>query len=113
MRPIAQGQAALAAQPGGTSAGQNAARRRASPPSSAQPGTYDRILARAEAHRINLLQMLGRLNDALRLGRAVLPPAERVGHLTCLAGIYCDVGYTHALQGSSRCSTDPAWRSAM
>jgi len=71
----------------------------------------DRTLAFSEAHRLNLLQMLGRLTEALRVGQEALPLAERVGDLTCLVGAHCDVAYIHALQGafaSSRCSLDRA-----
>ncbi len=71
----------------------------------------ERTLAYAEAHRINLLQMLGRLGEALRVGQEMLPLAERVGDLICLVGAHSDVAYIHALQGafaSSRRSLDRA-----
>jgi tetratricopeptide (TPR) repeat protein len=60
----------------------------------------DRTLALAEGHRINILQMLGRLEDALRVGKEAMPLAERVGDLTCLFGIYGDLAHIHDLQGA-------------
>ncbi|HVA88841.1 MAG TPA: AAA family ATPase [Chloroflexota bacterium] len=60
----------------------------------------DRTLALAEAHQINILQTLGRLTDALRIGQEVLPLAERVGALRGMVGLHIDVGYIHALQGA-------------
>ena len=66
----------------------------------ARAGGDDRTLALAEEHRINVLQMLGRLTEALRVGEAVLPLAERVGDLNCLVGLHFDVAYIHVLRGA-------------
>ncbi|MGH2346453.1 MAG: tetratricopeptide repeat protein, partial [Chloroflexota bacterium] len=55
----------------------------------------DRTVALAEENRINVLQMLGRLGDALRVGQAVLPLAERVGDLECLWRTHIDMAYTY------------------
>jgi tetratricopeptide (TPR) repeat protein/transcriptional regulator with XRE-family HTH domain len=58
----------------------------------------ERTVALAEENRINVLQMLGRLGDALRVGRAVLPLAERVGDLECLWRTHIDMAYTYVLR---------------
>jgi tetratricopeptide (TPR) repeat protein len=59
-----------------------------------------RTLALAEQNRTTNLQMLGRLNDALQVGQAVLPLVERVGDLTSLMTLHEDVASVHALQGA-------------
>ncbi|MGH2411386.1 MAG: tetratricopeptide repeat protein, partial [Chloroflexota bacterium] len=58
----------------------------------------DRNLALAEENRVNLLQMLGRLGDALRVGQEMLPLAEQVGNLDGLWGIHNDLAYIHVLR---------------
>jgi tetratricopeptide (TPR) repeat protein/transcriptional regulator with XRE-family HTH domain len=71
----------------------------------------DRTVALAEENRINVLQMLGRLEEALRVGREVLPLAERVGDLECLWRTHIDMAYTYVLRAefaSGRSSFDQA-----
>ncbi len=60
----------------------------------------DRTLALAEGHRVNILQMLGRLTEALGVGREALSLAEWVGDLTCLVGIYGDIAHIYDLRGA-------------
>jgi tetratricopeptide (TPR) repeat protein len=64
----------------------------------ARAGGDDLTLALAEESRVNHLQMLGRLDDALRVGREVLPLAERLGDLECLWRLHNDLAYTHVLR---------------
>jgi len=71
----------------------------------------DRTLALAEEHRINALQMLGRLNEALRVSQEVLPLAERIGDLICLVGLHFDVAYVLTLRGAFAAGRDHLDRS--
>ncbi len=64
----------------------------------ARIGGDDRTVALAEENRINVLQMLGRLEEALRVGREVLPLAERVGDLECLWRTHIDMAYIYVLR---------------
>jgi tetratricopeptide (TPR) repeat protein len=64
----------------------------------ARAGGDDLTLALAEESRVNHLQMLGRLDDALRVGREVLPLAERLGDLECLWRLQNDLAYTYVLR---------------
>jgi tetratricopeptide (TPR) repeat protein len=60
----------------------------------------DRTLVLARWQRANLLQMLGRLEEALQADHQVLSQAEAVGNLECLLAVPRDMAYIHALQGS-------------
>jgi tetratricopeptide (TPR) repeat protein len=60
----------------------------------------DRTRVWAEWSRVNALQMLGRLRDALRLGHEVLPLAEAVGDQDNLLRAHRDLAYIHALRGA-------------
>jgi tetratricopeptide (TPR) repeat protein len=54
----------------------------------------------ADVQRVNLLQLLGRFGEALRVGQGVLPLTEEVADLGCVARVACCMGYIHALQGA-------------
>ncbi len=54
---------------------------------------------RAAYNRLVNLLMLGRLADALRASRDVLPVVEAAGHPTTLLAVLRDVSYIHALRG--------------
>ncbi|HKC75238.1 MAG TPA: hypothetical protein VKF37_13730, partial [Chloroflexota bacterium] len=55
---------------------------------------------RAEWNRVNILQMLGRLEDALRLGQEALPLVEAVGDRDNLLRAHRDLAYLHTLRGA-------------
>jgi tetratricopeptide (TPR) repeat protein len=59
-----------------------------------------RTLMLADAQRINILQLLGRFGEAVRVGQVVLPLAEGVADLGCVAQVSCCLAYIHALQGA-------------
>jgi tetratricopeptide (TPR) repeat protein len=60
----------------------------------------DRTLVQARWQRANLLQMLGRLDEALQADCEVLAGAEALGDLECLVAVPRDMAYIHALQGA-------------
>jgi tetratricopeptide (TPR) repeat protein len=60
----------------------------------------DRLRALAEGHCVNLLQMLGRIGEALRRGQEALAVAEVVGDLDILRRAHVDLGYLHGLRGA-------------
>ncbi len=71
----------------------------------------DRTLALAERNRINILQMLGRLGDALQVGQTALPLVETIGDPQRLVWLLTDLAYIHTLRGAfatSRRYTDRA-----
>jgi tetratricopeptide (TPR) repeat protein/transcriptional regulator with XRE-family HTH domain len=59
-----------------------------------------RTQALADGQRINALQMLGRLGEALQLGETALPLAEAVGDLESMWRAHIDLAYIHALRGA-------------
>ncbi|HEU0026640.1 MAG TPA: hypothetical protein VFQ25_05945 [Ktedonobacterales bacterium] len=59
-----------------------------------------RTVVLAERNRVNILQMLGRLGDALQVGETVLPLAETVGDLRRLVWLLTDLAYIHNLLGA-------------
>src|SRR5205085_6472643 len=67
---------------------------------SARAAGDDRTPIRADLLRANLLQMLGRLGEAVRVGQGVLALAEEVADLGCVASMSRDLAYFHALQGA-------------
>ncbi len=66
----------------------------------AHAGGDDRLRVLADGHSINLLQLLGQLGEALRVGREVLPSAEAVGDHDVLRRTHCDLAYLYALRGA-------------
>jgi tetratricopeptide (TPR) repeat protein len=60
----------------------------------------DRTQVLAAWNRVNLLQLLGRLGEALRVGQEVLPLVEAVGDLDGLLRAHVDLAWFHALQGA-------------
>ena len=66
----------------------------------ARAGGDDRIRLRAEGSRANILNLLGRLGDALRLTQEVLPLQEAAGDLYGLLLTHRDLAYIHALYGA-------------
>jgi tetratricopeptide (TPR) repeat protein len=62
--------------------------------------------ARAAYNRLVVFLMLGRLTDALRASREVLPLVEAVGHLTTLLAVLRDLSYIHALRGEMAASRE-------
>lgn len=59
----------------------------------------DRSGVLAHAQRMNVLQMLGRLNDALRVSEEVFPRAETALDADSLPRAYRDLSCIHALRG--------------
>jgi tetratricopeptide (TPR) repeat protein/transcriptional regulator with XRE-family HTH domain len=60
----------------------------------------ERTLVRAAWNRANLLQMLGRLEEARQADEEVLPLAEALGDLECLVAVHRDLAFIHALRGA-------------
>jgi tetratricopeptide (TPR) repeat protein len=60
----------------------------------------DRILAQAAWNRANLLQLLGRLEEALLVSKEVLPLFEASQDLPCLMATLRDLANIHALRGA-------------
>jgi transcriptional regulator with XRE-family HTH domain/tetratricopeptide (TPR) repeat protein len=54
---------------------------------------------KAGTQRINILQLLGRFGEALRVGSGVLSQAEELADPGDAARVCCPLGYIHALQG--------------
>jgi transposase len=63
-------------------------------------GGDDRTRVLAGWNRVNLLQVIGRLGDALRVGQEVLPLAEAVADLECLWRAHVDLAAMHVLRGA-------------
>ena len=59
----------------------------------------NRLWVLAGGHSVNLLQMLGRLGEALRVGLETLPLAEAVGDPDTVRRTHLDLAYLHALRG--------------
>lgn len=57
-------------------------------------------LVQAVWNRANILQMLGRLDEAQRAAHEVFSLVEVVGDLRCLMGVPRDMAYIHALRGT-------------
>jgi len=57
-------------------------------------------LVQAVWNRANILQMLGRLDEAQRATHEVFSLVEVVGDLRCLMGVPRDMAYIHALRGT-------------
>jgi tetratricopeptide (TPR) repeat protein len=66
----------------------------------ASAGGGDRIRALAEWNRVAILQVLGRLGEALRVSQEVLPLVERLGDLAILTVAHRDLAYIHILRGA-------------
>jgi tetratricopeptide (TPR) repeat protein len=73
----------------------------------------DRTRLRAAYNRVNILQMLGRLADALRVGQEALPLAEAVGDSECLLAVLRDVAYIHAVRGAFAASREYSARTPL
>ncbi len=56
--------------------------------------------ALAESNRMNLLQLLGRLGDALRIGQEALILTEAMGHPHNLVAVLRDLAFLHTLRGT-------------
>jgi tetratricopeptide (TPR) repeat protein len=54
----------------------------------------------ADGQRLNLLQLMGRLGEALRLGAALLPVLDAYGDLDGLLRAQRDLAYIHVLRGA-------------
>lgn len=64
-------------------------------------GCGDRhTLALAERNRLNILQMLGRLGEALQVGETALPLAETIKDSRCLVWILTDLAHIHTVRGA-------------
>ncbi len=66
---------------------------------SARASGDDRLRALAAGHCTNLLQLLGRLGEALRVGQEALLLAEAVGAPDILRRTHLELAYLHALRG--------------
>jgi len=60
----------------------------------------ERTQALAERNRVNILQMLGRLGEALQGGQTALPLVETSGDPQRLVWLLTDLAYIHALRGA-------------
>jgi len=60
----------------------------------------ERTRALAERNRVNILQMLGRLGEALQVGQTTLPLVETSGDPQRLVWLLTDLAYIHALRGA-------------
>jgi tetratricopeptide (TPR) repeat protein len=65
----------------------------------ARAGGDKRTLVRAAWNRADILQRLGRLGEALRVYREVLPLAEALADQEALLSVHRDLAYIHVLQG--------------
>ena len=66
----------------------------------ARTGGDDLTRVRTDVQRLNILQVLSRLADALRVGQELLPLAESVGDLDGVVLTLHNLAYIHALQGA-------------